>query len=143
MSDTPCPHENLIIDACVTLYADKPRSDGYYMLRADGLCDASAEMATCQECDTTFVISDDPPVDGFLQDFYDLRPCPEPYWYEDGIATNATPQTGDSRARLIDPALIINDRSLECGELSGCHVFGTHTHRFLELIYPNDLQRDP
>jgi hypothetical protein len=69
-----CDHIHLLIDATVTLYADKPCSDGSRVLGVCGeLTDALVQGAVCMECDSEILVDDNPLLEAWLPDFYEQK----------------------------------------------------------------------
>ena len=73
-----CKHNNVHIDATVTLYADRPRADGSYVLGVSGeLHDGTVQTVTCVDCGDLLDEDEGKPmsVETWLRDFYsDARP---------------------------------------------------------------------
>ncbi len=68
-----CKHNSVHIDATVTLYADRPRADGSYMLGVSGeLHDGSVRTVTCADCGDFLEEDEGQPmsVEIWLRDFY-------------------------------------------------------------------------
>ena len=71
-----CKHDNVHIDATVTLYADRPRADGSYTLGVSGeMHEATVEYVTCADCDADLDRYGGAMVSTWLRDFYGKAQC--------------------------------------------------------------------